>query len=243
MIAVASGLTHFGDGEEAPPRAVEVAPFFLDREPVSVARFAAFAREHGWVTRAETVGEGAVMDLSTGDWRLVEGATFQQPLGPTQPRAEDDHPVTQVAYPDAVAYCESRGGRLPTEEEWEHAARNARDDRARTPWGDEALAARANVWQGSFPTANTLEDGFLFTSPIGSFPATPLGLRDLVGNVWQWTSSAFDPRTPATRAIRGGSFLCDDDVCHGARLGARQSARDDESFFHLGFRCARDEVR
>jgi formylglycine-generating enzyme len=242
MIAVPGGLTHFGgdDPEREPSFAAEVSPFFLDRAPVSVGELTDFARAHGWTTRAEVRGEGAVVDLSTGDWTLTAGATYLRPLGPAGPLAPADHPATQVAYADAVAYCAARDARLPTEREWEHAARNGRDDRGRYPWGDRAEGTpRANVWQGSFPEANTLADGFLFTSPIGAFPETPLGFVDLVGNVWQWTSSAFTEGTDGERTIRGGSFLCDDRVCHGARIGARQSAREDETFFHLGFRCAR----
>lgn len=245
MIPVPGGLTHIGgdDPEREPSYAVEVAPFFLDRAPVSVDDLRRFATSHGWTTRAETLGEGAVIDLSTGEWSIVEGATYVRPLGARGPVASDDHPATQVAHADAVAYCAARDARLPTEQEWEHAARNARDDRGRYPWGDSAEGPpRANVWQGSFPEANTLADGFLYTSPIGTFPPTPLGFVDLVGNVWQWTSSAFEGESGA-RVIRGGSFLCDDRVCHGARIGARQSAREDETFFHVGFRCARDESR
>jgi sulfatase modifying factor 1 len=243
MLPVPGGVTHFGgdDAVREPSSVGEVAPFFLDREPVSVARFREFAAARSYTTAAEASGEGAVMDLATGEWRIVRGATYASPLGPTQPSAADDHPATQIAYADAVAYCASRDARLPTEREWEHAARNARDDRARYPWGDSAEGTpRANVWQGSFPEANTLADGFLFTSPIGTFPPTPLGFVDLVGNVWQWTSSLFDASTSTSaRVIRGGSFLCDDRVCHGARIGARQSAEEGESFFHLGLRCAR----
>lgn len=248
MIPVPGGLTHFGgeDPVREPTYAAEVMPFFLDRAPVRVGELAAFVTSHGFVTHAETLGEGAVMDLASGEWTIARGASYARPLGASGPVAPPDHPATQLAYVDAVAYCASRDARLPTEREWEHAARNARDDRHRYPWGDSVDGApRANVWQGSFPEANTLADGFLFTSPVGAFPATPLGFVDLVGNVWQWTSSAFDPdggSLPTQRAIRGGSFLCDDRVCHGARVGARQSAREDETFFHLGFRCARDEA-
>jgi sulfatase modifying factor 1 len=245
MIAVPGGLTHFGGDDPArePSYAAEVAPFFLDRAPVSVADFARFAAAHGWTTRAETAGEGAVMDLASGEWTFARGATYARPFGDAGAPAAPDHPATQVSLADAVAYCEAQGARLPTEREWEHAARNARDDRGRYPWGDAiGDTPRANVWQGSFPEANTLADGFLFTSPIGTFPATPLGFVDLVGNAWQWTSSSFEGESGA-RVIRGGSFLCDDRVCHGARIGARQSAREEETFFHLGFRCAHDEAR
>lgn len=221
-----------------------VAPFELDRTPVTVAAFREFARATGHTTVAERMG-GSVLDLASGAWRVVSGATWERPLGPEAPLAQGDHPVTQVAFADAAAYCLWRGARLPTEDEWEHAARGGRDARSAYPWGDDAAPGglwRLNAWQGAFPSANTLADGHLFTSPVGAFAPTELGFVDLVGNVWQWTTSAFEPGdvdVDARRALRGGSFLCEASVCHGYRIDARQEADPESAWMHVGFRCAR----
>ncbi len=244
LIVVALGL---GCGEAAapePPAPPEPAPqgmiaipgarFFLDRTPVTVAAF----RASGRTTTAERLG-GSVLDLRTGTWRIVQGATYEHPHGRDAEPAEDDEPATQISWDDASAFCAARGARLPTEREWEHAARNGRGDATRYPWGDDLREGgrwRANVWQGPFPTANTMEDGWLYASPVGAFPPTPIGLVDMVGNVWQWTSSAFDA---TQRVIRGGSYLCDHDVCHGYRIDAREGVTPDSSLMHVGFRCAR----
>ena len=214
--------------------AIPNASFFLDRTHVTVAAY----RASGLPTTAERLG-GSVVDLSTGAWRIVPGATYEHPLGPDGNAARDDEPATQISWDDATAFCASRGARLPTEDEWELAARNGEGGDALYPWGDDPRDGerwRLNAWQGAFPTANTLEDGYLFASPVGSFPPTPIGLIDMVGNVWQWTSSTFDE---GKRAMRGGSFLCDANVCHGYRIDARQGATPDSALMHVGFRCAR----
>jgi sulfatase modifying factor 1 len=215
--------------------AIPDASFFLDRTPVTVAAY----RASGLSTTAERLG-GSVIDLSTGHWRVVQSATYEHPQGPEGNAARDDEPATQISWDDASAFCAARGARLPTEDEWEHAARNGRGDRTLYPWGDDPIDQgrwRLNAWQGAFPTANTLEDGYLFASPVGTFAPTPIGLIDMVGNVWQWTSSAFDA---GKRAMRGGSFLCDEAVCHGYRIEARQGATPDSALMHVGFRCAAD---
>lgn len=239
MIAIPSASVTLGersdDGSTMAPITTSVAAFFLDRAPVTVAAF----RASGVVTTAERQG-GSVFDLASGRWRIVLGATYAYPRGPDAEAARDDEPATQVSWDDATAFCTARAARLPTELEWEHAARNGRGDRTRYPWGDDARDGdrwRLNAWQGAFPTVNTMEDRFLFASPIGSFPPTPIGLTDMVGNVWQWTASSLaegDPR----RVMRGGSFLCDARVCHGYRVSARQSATPDSALMHVGFRCA-----
>ncbi|GAB4212271.1 MAG: formylglycine-generating enzyme family protein [Sandaracinaceae bacterium] len=235
-VRVPAGTLHTARGVHA------VAAFRLHRTLVTVDAFARFVAETGHVTAAERLGEGAVLELATGRWTLVRGATFRVPRGPEAGPARGDDPATQIGARDAEAYCAHVGGRLPSEVEWEHAARNGRDDRWVYPWGDVLHPegrARANTWEGAFPTANTLRDGHLFASPVEAFPPSPLGLRDAVGNVWQWTASALDPKAPdGPRAIRGGSHLCDPDVCHGFRIDARQGALPDEPFAHIGFRCA-----
>ena len=255
MVLVPGGVTHVGSEEgeatERPVFAAEVAPFFLDASPVTVARFRAFVERTGFETEAERFGDAGV--LVGGGWRMVAGADWRHPQGPDAPPAPDGHPVTQVSWHDAVAFCEAEGKRLPTEVEWEHAARNARDDRRPYAWGDELEDAdgyRANTWQGAFPVRNTAADGFALTSPVAAFGATDLGLTDMGGNVWEWTADwfrpyaerdmLFTPTPQSERVQRGGSFLCNPSWCHGYRVSARGHATPETSLFHVGFRCAKD---
>ena len=264
MAYVPGGTTRIG-AEAADPSAepaerpafdAAVDPFYLDRSPVTVARFAAFVDETGHATAAERVGDAGVFDPAAG-WRLVPGADWRHPRGPGTPAAPPDHPVTQVAWADADAFCRWAGGRLPTEVEWEHAARGATNRRARYAWGD-ALATHdahgdhvhANTWAGGFPTHDAAADGFAGTSPVGAFGETALGLTDLGGNVWEWTADwfrpyagrdgPFEPAATSERVQRGGSFLCRPDRCHGFRVSARGHATPETALFHVGFRCARD---
>lgn len=238
-------------------RAVHVAAFFLDEAPVTVAAFRVHrsAGSPSTPTYAERFG-GGTFSLARGRFEITSGADWEHPLGDGA-IAQDTQPVTQLTAAEAEDYCRARGARLPTEDEWEHAARNATDSQSAYPWGDDLLdehgRPRANVWQGAFPTANTLADGYLFASPVGAFAPTPLGFSDLVGNVWQWTSTplvdeaegsrALPDAAPSTgaRVIRGGSFLCDPRVCHGYRIRARQRADPHSPLLHVGFRCAASE--
>ena len=256
-----------GMPHERPAFQAEVAPFFLDRSPVTVARFRAFAEATGHRTEAEGFGDGAVLDPATMQWALVSGADWRRPFGPGGAAAPDDHPVTQVSWNDAAAFCawdgsaQGRPKRLPTEVEWEHAARGAVNDRSPYAWGDalvEGRAARANTWTGPFPGADDGADGYAGeTSPVGAFGTTALGLADLGGNVWEWTGSWYRPYPLAAdggagpgapigptgepeRAQRGGSFLCHPAYCHGYRVSARSHATAESSAAHTGFRCARD---
>ena len=274
MAYVPGGAVTVGvrDGEggmphERPAFDAEVAPFLLDRSPVTVARFRAFVEATGYETQAEGFGDGTVMDQQTGQWALVPGAAWRHPFGAGSPTPPDDHPVTQVSWNDADAFCRWDGaqsgapGRLPTEVEWEHAARGAADDRSPYAWGDalvEGGAAQANTWTGSFPGNDDGADGYAGgTSPVGAFGTTPLGLTDLGGNVWEWTASWYrpyplgpdggagpgapvGPTGEPERAQRGGSFLCHPSYCHGYRVSARSHATAESSSAHVGFRCARD---
>ncbi|MGH7718800.1 MAG: formylglycine-generating enzyme family protein [Gemmatimonadaceae bacterium] len=257
MVYVPGGRTRIGAGDghasEGPPFAARVEPFFMDAHPVTVAEFRAFVGATGYVTEAERFGEGGVFDLETLQWRLVDGATWERPRGPGMPPAPDDHPVTQVSWNDATAFALWAGKRLPTEVEWEHAARGARDARDPYAWGAALVedgAHRANTWQGSFPERNTGEDGFLLTSPVGHFGTTPLGLSDMGGNVWEWTADwfrpyaerdePFMPTEQSERAQRGGSFLCHESYCHGYRVSARSHSTPETALFHVGFRLVRD---
>ncbi|MBX3188546.1 MAG: formylglycine-generating enzyme family protein [Labilithrix sp.] len=198
-------------------------------------------------------------------WSYVPGADWRHPSGPGDAiEGNDYHPVVHVSWDDAVAYCAWAGRRLPTEAEWERAARG-RLERKRFTWGDEPFdPKRANIWQGSFPHENTREDGYEATAPVGKFPPNGYGLHDMAGNVWEWVSDWYradtyaiaaargvdvDPRGPATsldpdephapkRVIRGGSFLCTTTYCASFRPAARMKTSPDSSSNHQGFRCA-----
>ena len=257
-----------GRADEGPSFYAHVAPFDLDRTPVTVAAFSEFAARTHYVTQAERTGTSAVMTFGTGQWSLVPGANWRKPEGPQGPGAEAAHPVTQVSWNDASAYCAAEGKRLPSEVEFEHATRAGGAPGQGFAFG-EALEKdgkyRANVWTGVFPVINTAADGFRTTSPVGAFGAGPLGLTDMAGNVWEWTSSWYEPYTPhpnplpvngergqgkkdgerekgpATEKVqRGGSFLCDPKFCYGFRATARGHATPDSSHMHVGFRCAKD---
>jgi formylglycine-generating enzyme len=257
MVYVPGGVTRIGaaDGrpDEAPAFTARVQSFFMDVHPVTVGEFRLFVEASGYTTDAERFGNAGVFDLAGREWRLVDRATWQRPQGPDAPPAPDNHPVTQVSWNDAMVYARWAGKRLPTEIEWEHAARNARDDRSPYAWGRSLVmdgTHRANTWQGRFPERNTGEDGFVFTSPVGAFGATPLGLTDMGGNVWEWTADWYRPYADRDRpftvsqgsakAQRGGSFLCHESYCHGYRVSARSHSTPETALFHLGFRLVQD---
>lgn len=257
MIYIPGGETEIGSLKglpmEQPVFEANIESFFMAEHPVTVAQFRTFVEETGYTTQAESFGDAAVLDLETYQWMLLKGAYWAYPQGPDGPKAEDDHPVTQVSWNDAVAYAEWAGGRLPTELEWEHAARGAASAPHQYAWGNVLYAegvAKANTWEGSFPVNNTGEDGFLFTSPVGEFGKTPLGLTDMGGNVWEWTDSwyrsyadrdkRFTPTDQSERVQRGGSFLCHSDYCHGYRVSARSHSTPETSLFHVGFRVVKD---
>jgi formylglycine-generating enzyme required for sulfatase activity len=193
-------------------------------------------------------------------WTWVPGASWGHPEGPgSDLRGRADHPVVQVSWNDAVAFCRWAGKRLPSEAEWEYAARGGLEGR-RYVWGDEPNPEGrhlANVFQGTFPQLNTIEDGFPRTSPVDAFPANGYGLHDMAGNTWQWCSDRYrsgprretgpschdtsdslaDPQLE--RVIKGGSFLCHASYCESYRPSARRGSTPDTSTAHIGFRCAR----
>jgi formylglycine-generating enzyme required for sulfatase activity len=256
-----------GDGE-GPERKVDVGDFLLEAETVSVERFAAFVSSTGYVTEAETFGCSAVftglfkqtshaaaMVAETPWWARIDHAIWNMPEGQGS-SAEDrmDHPVTQVSWNDAMAFAAWVGGRLPTEAEWEHAARGG-NRRRRYPWGDAEPAddkVYCNIWQGHFPHENTLADGFFGTAPVRSFVPTEDGFYNLAGNVWEWTSDSFRVRSLsrlakarneqakvyAEKVLKGGSFLCHKSYCYRYRVAARMGLSPDSASSNTGFRIA-----
>jgi formylglycine-generating enzyme required for sulfatase activity len=273
--------------EERPVRRVEVDGFWMDEHPVTAADFRRFVRETGYVTfcerppaaedypdaDAELLVPGSLVFRKTSGpvdvrdfrnwWEYVPGAYWKRPEGPgSTVNGRDRHPVVQVAFEDAQAYARWSGKELPTEAEWEYAARGGLES-AVFAWGDEHLPdgkAMANTWQGEFPWQNLKLDGFEGTSPVGSFPPNGYGLFDMTGNVWEWTTDFFTshpegerPRCCAPelmpgervprRVIKGGSHLCAPNYCLRYRPAARQGEATDTSTGHIGFRCALRVVR
>lgn len=255
------------DGE-GPVREITVSPFRIDPYAVTNDRFARFVDETGHVTEAERFGwsyvfagflpaalrRGAARPAQTPWWCGVDGACWRAPEGPGSTVAErGDHPVVHVSWNDAMAYCSWAGVRLPTEAEWEYAARGG-PAQLRYPWGDELTpggAHRCNIWQGHFPTKNTAEDGFRGTAPVDAFEPNGFGLYNVSGNVWEWcadwwgtehgTRPRTDPTGPArgaSKVIRGGSYLCHRSYCNRYRVAARTSNTPDSTTGHMGFRCA-----
>jgi formylglycine-generating enzyme len=250
MVVVKGGTLHTTDPLTHTARQVTVKPFQLDKDLVTVDQFEAFVKATGYVTEAEKFGNAGVFDFQEKGWALIDGADFRYPFGRSKPRAAGNHPVTQVSWNDANAYARWKGKRLPTQWEWEHAARNAEQSQQEYTWGNDLVVNgtyKANTWQGSFPSYNTGEDGYTATSPVSVFGRNKLGLGDMGGNVWQWCQDSIEPtaqeaeQDPGMRRVtRGGSFLCDPQVCHGFRVLGRSSSTPESSMVHIGFRCAKN---
>jgi formylglycine-generating enzyme len=281
MVALPGGEFLMGSDafypEERPVHRVAVEPFSIDARPVTVAQFRRFVKETGYVTVAERpvdpdlypdadpallVPGSLVFRATRGPvelsdyrnwWSYTPGACWSRPEGPrSDAYTRGRHPVTHVAFEDAEAYAAWAGRALPTEAEWEYAARGGLTGKA-FAWGDElAPEGRmlANCWQGEFPWQNLLLDGYAGTSPVGAFPANGYGLYDMTGNVWVWTGDLYtgghggapccgppaDERIPR-HVIKGGSHLCAPNYCLRFRPAARQGETVDTSTGHLGFRC------
>jgi len=260
MVLIPGGTFTMGTTEgfayEGPPHKVSVHSFYMDRTPVTVGEFAKFVGETHYVTDAEKLGWGEVFDIKQSTWTKGEKADWRHPEGPDKVAAENE-PVTQVSYADVQAYAKWAGKRLPTEAEFEFAARGGLEGKAYS-WGDDVKPNgkyMANFWQGSFPEKNTGEDGFMSRSPVGSFPANGYGLYDISGNVWEWTSDWFStdyyahspvenptgPENGAEKVIRGGSWMCCANYCCGYRVASRQHTSVDSGLNNLGFRCVKDK--
>ncbi|MCI4667147.1 MAG: formylglycine-generating enzyme family protein [Bacteroidia bacterium] len=224
----------------------ETKDFWMDKHPVTVAEFAVFVKATGHVSSAEKFGDAGVFNFEKGSWDLVKGANWRMPQGPEGAKAAEDHPVTQVSWYDAQAYAKWAGKRLPRQDEWELAARTNNQEKLRYPWGNSTKVNgkfMANYWQGAFPNFNLAEDGYLTTSPVGHFGESSVGLEDIVGNVWEWMedwSPVERSNTGPEKIARGGSFLCDLNVCHGFQIIGETSSTPETSLFHTGFRCVRD---
>ena len=274
--------------EEAPSREVEVQGFWIDKHPVTNREFARFVGETGWTTFAEippdpkdypgalpemlfagslvfmpTEGPVPLNDISAW-WRFARGATWKTPLGEGSDIAGLwDHPVVHLSWADVQAYAEWAGKDLPTEAEWEFAARGGLDG-AEFAWGDELEPGgrlMANTWQGEFPYRSKKPGRTFRTSRVGVFPPNGYGLHDMIGNVWEWTKdwwstpsdapvssccaarrdASFDPAQPEIRiprkVLKGGSHLCAPSYCRRYRPAARHAQPIDTSTSHVGFRC------
>jgi len=244
-----------GYADERPGDPVEVEPFLIDRTEVTNAQFAEFVTQTGYVTVAQRRGGAPVFRVPTESeradwwWTFREGASFRHPEGPDSAIVgQANDPVVQVAYEDALAYALWLGHALPSEAQWEFAARAGRTDASlhgapRGPDGEPT----ANFWQGEFPRENVAEDGFVSRAPVGCFPANGFGVYDSIGNVWEWTRDAYrsrdqlepdrlDPDAAVPRVIKGGSFLCSPNFCARYRVSARHRQEPDMTGVHLGFR-------
>ncbi len=287
------GCDDCGMPDAKPVHLVAVSGFWMDATPVTNAQFARFVRETGYVTVAERPlspqdfpgvpvdklvpgsasfvppSRAVPLDNPMQWWRYVPGASWRRPEGrPSDISTRGDHPVVHVAYDDAVAYLKWAGRRLPTEAEYEFAARGGLD-RQRYAWGNELKpknAWAANIWQGSFPNKNDGADGHHGTSPVKAFPPNGFGIYDAGGNIWQWCadwyrpdyystfassqalprnptgpSDSFDPDEPTQlkRVVRGGSYLCSDQYCTRYLVGSRGKAEPTSGASNLGFRGVR----
>jgi formylglycine-generating enzyme required for sulfatase activity len=277
MVEIPAGAYRLGsdadEGEpsdgEAPSRIVQLHRFRMARTAVSNRDFARFINQTGYVSLAEETGLSFVFAGLLPDdfpptrgvvdapwWREVEGACWYQPEGPgSSIDTRADHPVVHVSWHDAMAYCRWAGARLPTDAEWECAARGGLHQN-RFAWGDDLTPNgqhRCNIWQGRFPMLNSTDDGYYGTAPVDAFEPNGYGLFNVCGNVWEWCADWFDnhfsgadlnnPRGPVQghrRVIRGGSFLCHESYCNRYRVAARSSNTPDATTSHTGFRCAAD---
>jgi sulfatase modifying factor 1 len=278
-----------GQADERPLHQVTLDGYWIDKTEVTIEEFEKFTKVTGYVTMAERkpdprdfpgadpallVPGAMVFSPPPGVvslrnpmawWKYVPGANWRHPEGPdSNVKGREKYPVVEVCWEDAVSYARWCGKRLPTEAEWEYAARGGLEKKL-FDWGDVKVPNgrwQANIWQGRFPNQNTMDDGFKGTAPVGSFPENGYGLYDMAGNVWEWCAdfyapdyyanspkknpqgpaASFDPNEPGIvkRVLRGGSYLCSDVYCSGYRPGTRMKSTPDTGLSHTGFRCVQD---
>lgn len=278
----------YGNTNERPAHQVTVDGFWIDKYPVTNKDFNKFIKATGYITDAEKTPDpkdfptipkellvpGSIVfkepKIITGLsdytqwWTFVEGANWRHPLGPdSNINGLKNHPVVHMTYRDAEAYCHWKGWEIPTEAQFEYAARGGLD-RTTYIWGNQPkhlTEKMANIWDGGFPRENKLKDGYYYTSPVGTYPPNGYGLYDMAGNVWEWVSDwynpnyfsisqqnnpkgvkkeeSFDPDEPGLpkRIIKGGSYLCGEVFCRGYRPSARMASDPNTSLAHTGFRC------
>jgi formylglycine-generating enzyme required for sulfatase activity len=266
----AGGFPQDGEG---PVREVFVDPFYIDIDPVANARFAEFVQATGYVTESERMGWSFVFqghipaDRYRGLvqrtvpeapwWCQVAGAAWSRPEGPDSSiEGRSNYPVVHVSWNDAAEYCRWAGKRLPTEAEWEYAARGGLEQKL-YPWGDELTPGGrhlCNIWQGEFPTLDLGEDDYTSVAPADAFPPNGYGLNSIAGNAWEWCADWFDaqyhqtatktnpvgPPTGTARVMKGGSYLCHRSYCNRYRVAARTSNTPDSATTNISFRCVRD---
>lgn len=262
------------NNDEYPNHWVYIDSFWVDKTEVTNRQFRLFVEATGYKTTAERIAPGGSLvfypssdDKDLSWWKFVEGANWRQPYGPgSNIDTMDNYPVIHVSWFDAMAYASWAGKRLPTEAEWEYAARSGLVGNL-FPWGNENPETEklANVFQGEFPYGNNSKDGYIYMAPVGSFPVSKVGLYDMSGNVWEWCMDKYHsryysyckengitaPRGPMQsfssenlyeelRVIRGGSFLCNSSYCTGYRVSARNKTSPSTSLMNVGFRCVKD---
>ena len=263
------GMVHIPAGEfimgtddgfpyEGPTHPVRLDSFWMDETEVTNEQFAKFVEETSYLTTAEQIGDAGVFSPEQERWTLVKAADWRHPEGRTSSMDQRlDQPVVHVSWSDAVAYCTWAGKRLPTEAEFEYAARGGKEGTI-YPWGDEFTPGgkhQANTWQGEFPRQEHAADGFPGVAPVKSYQPNGYGLYDIAGNVWEWVNDWYDPnyyrgspvRNPPgplegrEKVQRGGSWLCSSNYCMGYRVASRMMTEPDSGLNNLGFRCVGDE--
>lgn len=271
--------------DEFPVHTVQINDFWMDKTEVTNAQFRKFVEATNYITTAEkdfdyvnasgkTIHQKAgalVFKILEKDetanpntwWQFVEGANWQHPQGPNSTiEGKDNYPVVQISWIDAQAYCKWIGKRLPTEAEWEYAARAGLDNKLYT-WGNESVKEskpKCNIWQGDFPYNNTLQDQYERLAPVQTYASNNYGIYEMAGNAWEWCSDWYDAsyynyckqngifKNPMNetanplqeKVLRGGSFLCNDSYCSGFRVSARMQSNFETSLEHTGFRCVMD---